>query len=166
MFGCHKCDKKPAPGTPYEESPCATCRTLKNPLPESHTREDPGNYLASGIQHPFAVCGEDKRYETQDISRLFSSMVKAFSQSLRILVNLKEKHPQTYRIVEAKLDNPNLSYTELALQFSCRKQNVQYHLKKAVSLCPELSYALLIDTRFSSGYSAIRRRSFTNTCKK
>lgn len=165
MFGCHKCDKKPKPGTPYEQSPCATCRTLKNPLPESHSREDPGIYLSSETQHPFATTATLSKHEEEDIHEFFSSMLKAFSQSLRILVNLKEKHPQTYRILEAKLDNPNLSYTDLALRFSCRKQNVQYHLKKAVMLCPELSHALLIDTRFTSGYSAIKKRTFTKTYK-
>lgn len=166
MFGCHKCDKKPAPGTPYEQSPCATCKTIKNPPPESHFREDPGKYQTLSVSHPFASSERNILHNTGMQHELFSSVIKALSQSLRILVNLKEKHPQTYRILEAKLDNPNLSYTELALRFSCRKQNVQYHLKKAVSLCPELSHALLIDTRYTSGYSAIKRKTFTNKLQK
>lgn len=165
MFGCHKCDKKPVPGPPYEKSPCASCRTIKNPLPESHSREDPGNYLPASTQPTPMTSLEHKSRKAHDINEFFDSILRAFSQSLRILVNLKEKHPQTYRILEAKLDNPNLSYTELALRFSCRKQNVQYHLKKAVSLCPELSHALLIDTRFSSGYSAIKKNAITKNHK-
>lgn len=165
MFGCHKCDKKPAPGTSYETSPCATCKTIKNPLPESRSREDPGNYLIAEVQSSHTTSFEYKRQESYDVNEFFNAILKAFSQSLRILVDLKEKHPQTYRILEAKLDNPNLSYTELASRFSCRKQNVQYHLKKAVSLCPELSHALLIDTRFTSGYSAIKKNIFTKNYK-
>lgn len=158
MFGCHNCEKKPAPGTPYEESPCATCRTRKNPPPESHYREDPGSYQILTVPHPSTQKTEEEDFKKYDQNEFFSTVIRAFSQSLRILVNLKEKYPQTYRILEAKLDNPSLSYTELATRFSCRKQNVQYHLKKAVALCPELSYALLIDTRFTAGYSALKRR--------
>lgn len=158
MFGCHNCDKKPAPGTPYEESPCATCRTIKNPPPDSHYREDPGSYQILSVPHPSTIENEGEDFDYGDNKQLFTTMLRAFSQSLRLLVNLKEKHPQTYRILEAKLDDPSLSYTELAVRFSCRKQNVQYHLKKAVSLCPELSHALLIDTRFTAGYSALKRK--------
>lgn len=158
MFGCHNCKIKPAPGTPYEESPCATCKTLKNPPPESHYREDPGSYQVLSVPHPSL---SEKEEKTGDTAKVFSAVIRAFSQALRLLVNLKDKHPQTYRILEAKLDNPSLSYTDLAERFSCKKQNVQYHLKKAVSLCPELSHALLIDTRFSAGYSAIKKKRFT-----
>ena len=166
MFGCHKCEKKPMPGTPYEKSPCATCKTLKNPPPESYFRDDPGSSQTLSVSHPFASGYEHNIAETRKLNDFFNSVIRALSQSLRLLVNLKEKHPQTYRILEAKLDNPHLSYTELALRFSCKKQNVQYHLKKAVSLCPELSHALLIDTRYSSGYSAIKQRKFTKTYKE
>ena len=131
MFGCHNCEKKPAPGTPYEQSPCATCKTLKNPPPASHYRDDPGTFQVLSVQHPSQKEPQSNRVETGDASEFFTTVIRAFSQSLRILVNLKEKHPRTYRILEAKLDDPSLSYADLALRFSCRKQNVQYHLKKS-----------------------------------
>lgn len=163
MFGCHNCEKKPAPGTPYEQSPCATCKTLKNPPPASHYRDDPGTFQVLSVQHPSQKEPQSNRVETGDASEFFTTVIRAFSQSLRILVNLKEKHPRTYRILEAKLDDPSLSYADLALRFSCRKQNVQYHLKKAVSFCPELSYALLIDSRFSPGHPSIKKRYLTKS---
>ena len=50
MFGRHNCEKKPEPGSNYEKSPCATCRT--RPPPESHYREDPGGYQRLSVQHP------------------------------------------------------------------------------------------------------------------
>lgn len=75
---------------------------------------------------------------------------------MRILIDLKERHPMTYRILDAKMQEPHLSYTDLAKRFACKKQNVQYHLKKAVEVCPELYTALLIDSRFSLGYNALK----------
>lgn len=160
MFGCHNCEKRPAPGTPYEQTPCANCRTSRNPPPESHFRDDPGTYQVLSVPHPSLQYDEAENNSIkQDNEDFFSTVMRAFSQSLRILVSLKEKHPITYRILEAKLDNPALSYADLAARFSCRKQNVQYHLRKAVSFCPELSHALLIDSRFSPGQAVLKKRN-------
>ena len=89
--------------------------------------------------------------------RLFRSL----AQTIRVLTEMKEKHPETYKFIEAKMYNPLLTYTELADMFSCRKQNVLYHLKKAIILCPELQNTLLIDTRFSGGHYALRRPVMT-----
>lgn len=159
MFGCHNCEKKPAPGTPYEQTPCANCKTSKNPPPESHFRDDPGTYQVLSVPHPSLKDNAPDIFPQPDPDEFFSTVIRAFSQSLRILVSLKEKYPRTYRILEAKLDNPELSYADLATRFSCRKQNVQYHLRKAVSFCPELSHALLIDSRFSPGQAVLKKRN-------
>ncbi len=149
MQGCHNCKQKPEPGTPYEESPCSRCRTGKEPLVLSHYREDPGSFDVLSVQHPaleYDGSGDD----------MLSHLLHALSRSVRILVGLKERYPQTYQILDAKMQNPCLSYAELAQRFSCKKQNVQYHLKKAVSLCPELSHVLIIDSRFTPGYCAVK----------
>ncbi len=69
---------------------------------------------------------------------------------------MKEKFPATFKIVDAKIAEPNLSYSELAERFSCRKQNVQYHLKKAVRMFPELSFALIVDSRFIGKNQALK----------
>lgn len=114
--------------------------------------DDPGTFHQLQVQHPSM---EDDLSEVCGAADL-NHLLQALGRSVRLLVKLKEKHPQTYRILDAKLADPNLSYTELAERFRCRKQNVQYHLKKAVELCPELSSALLIDSRFSCGYNALR----------
>ncbi len=105
-------------------------------------------------------CGEDipqTSHCVQDaVRQQVGGVLRALAGTVRFLVELKENYPQTYRIVDAKLFQPELSYTDLAERFCCRKQNIQYHLKKAVELCPELSDALMIDSRYSMGYNAIR----------
>ena len=84
------------------------------------------------------------------------NLMKAFSTSLRKLIQMTEKFPMTFEIVDAKIAEPNLSYSELAERFSCRKQNVQYHLKKAVRMFPELSFALIVDSRFLGSNQALK----------
>ncbi len=169
MLGCHNCKQKPLPGTPYEESPCAACRTGKNPPPLTRKDEDPATYQSLSVPHPSMTDEGDSSWAQCGVSPV--QLLRALSQSVRILVGLKERHPVTYRILDAKMQNPRLSYTELAERFSCRKQNVQYHLKKAVEVCPALSHVLIIDSRFSLGYSVLKpngrrgRRSAGGTCK-
>ncbi len=155
MLGCHSCKNKPEPGTPYEASPCAACRTGKNPPPVARTDEDPAAYQSMSVLHPALVDDGEGREESLSPETV-PQLLRAFSESVRILVRLKERHPLTYRILDAKMQNPCLSYTDLAARFSCRKQNVQYHLKRAVEVCPALSHVLIIDSRFSLGYSVLK----------
>jgi len=145
MFGCHNCGIRPDPGTPYEETPCATCRTINNPAPVSRYRSDPGTFQS--LQTEMAPPQE----KTPVQQMVINDLLRAFAQSLRLLIGLKESRPMTYQVLDAKMQEPGLSYSDLAKRFGCRKQNIQYHLKKAVELCPELSTALLIDNRFTQG---------------
>jgi len=85
----------------------------------------------------------------------------ALGHCVKILIALKERHPETYKFVEAKMEKPAISYSELAAMFNCRKQNVLYHFRKAVRLHPELSHALIVDRRFMGGRpSALKTRPF------
>ena len=154
MFGCHNCQIKIEPDTPYEETPCAKCRTRRDPPPVSKYNEDPATFNAAQIA-PEEIqddSPEELRYSLDDLHTL----MKALGQSVRILVQLKEQHPTTYMILDAKMQEPTLSYSELAERFCCRKQNVQYHLRKAVDLVPELAKALIIDSRFCSGKTIMK----------
>ena len=56
-------------------------------------------------------------------------------------------NPKTYKVLLIKLLEPHLSYSEIALRINGSKQLVDFHLKKAKTLFPELSEAILIDTR-------------------
>lgn len=55
MLGCHNCRQRPDPGTPYVQTPCATCRTGHNPPPVSHYAEDPAKYQTLKVYHPSMV---------------------------------------------------------------------------------------------------------------
>ena len=142
MFGCHNCGQKPLAGTPYQQTACAGCRAMHDPALLSGfqaAREDSADYFSD-----LSDCGKfeipDSGYEPEDV-------LAALSRTIRILLRLKDRNPETYRVVEAKMDEPGLSYAQLAEKFSCRKQNIHYHLKKAVRLCPELGCALITDVR-------------------
>lgn len=147
MFGCHKCEHAAKSFNSYDESPCASCVTCKNPAPISHFASDPASFESLTVMHP----AYDEEGEAEDrIERALS----ALGQCVRRLVAMKDKHPDTYKFIIAKMDKPALSYSEIALMFDCKKQNVLYHFRKAVKLFPELSHALIVDRRFLAGRSS------------
>ena len=152
MFGCHNCGKKIVKDTSYAKSPCAACRAQQNPMPHSRYREDPAQFSTLQVMHPAYDEPDEKSIELRIREELFHSLAK----TIHILFQMKEQYPETYKFIEAKMGNPSLTYSELADMFSCKKQNVLYHLKKATAICPELRNALLIDTRFSGGHYALR----------
>ncbi len=143
MFGCHNCGKKPQKSISFEKTPCASCRAAQDPSPLSFYKTDPAVSKNLQVMHP--------AYEEMDEIDLKKRMFSTLSQAVMLMVSLKERYPETYRIVEAKMENPSLSYSELARIFDCRKQNILYHLKRAVALCPELSCVMIVDSRFSPG---------------
>ena len=150
MFGCHNCGKNPTGKIKYENSSCANCKAVKDPVLLNYNETDPATLPSMQIMHP--------AYEEYDSEQLKQQLFSALSRTVKILVHLKEKSPETYSILEAKMENPALSYAELAKIFSCKKQNILYHLKRAVKICPELECALLIDSRFSGGHLAFKRK--------
>jgi len=77
------------------------------------------------------------------------AMLGAMARCVVDLVSLFEENPLTFRITMAKIKQPCLSYADIAAMFKCKKQNVQYHLEKAVKICPNLRGAILVDRRFS-----------------
>lgn len=149
MFGCHKCGHNVKTGTAFEESPCAKCQAALNPPVISRYEADPATFNSLNVMHP----AYDEGYDKDDVTQ---NVLSALGQTVRTLVKMKEKFPETYKFVDAKMNEPSLSYTDLAVRFSCRKQNVLYHFKKAVSICPELSCAIIVDSRFSAGRHALR----------
>ena len=44
MFGCHKCSYKIDPKAPYEDTPCASCKTKNDPVPVSYYDDDPATF--------------------------------------------------------------------------------------------------------------------------
>ncbi len=149
MFGCHNCGKQPQKSTSFEKTPCAKCRAAQDPRPLSYYKTDPATFRNLQVMHP--------AYEDLEEIDLKQKLFAALSQAVMMMISIKERYPETYRVVEAKMENPNLSYSELAKLFDCKKQNILYHLKRAVTLCPELSCALIVDARFSAGHRVVSR---------
>ena len=136
MFGCHNCSHRPQKDENYEDSPCARCRAAMEPSVMSGYGMDPGNLNAmppAEEEYPDEVLKD--RYCRAD-------MAEAVSQTAKTILRLKTRSHSACRILEMKIDRPELSYSQLAEIFSCRKQNIQYHLHKILSDCPELGYLL------------------------
>ena len=144
MFGCHNCKKRPAQGTPYERTACAGCRTVRDPAPLSWNPFKPENL--TGLDHS---C--DDWFRTEDCSPWEgrNELLPALARTVLVLVRMKNRNPGTYRVVEAKIANPYSSYSQLAEILCCRKQNIFYHLHRAVEICPELEAALIVPRRRS-----------------
>ena len=155
MFGCHNCGMKPQKNEAYEKTACARCRAKRDPAPISYvTEKNTVDRMSLQEMHP---AYRDDFDELDDDRFNKDELFAALSQTIRVLLRMKESNPETYRVVEAKMAEPLLSYSQLAEKLSCRKQNIQYHLRRAVQLCPELGYALLIDTRRLSGRPMLKR---------
>ena len=144
MFGCHNCSQKPQKGELYEKTACANCRAEQNPHLLSYYRKEPDFFPLQEISL-FENMDETEKEPAPCIRE--ENILSVLSQALQILIKMKEQNPVTYRVLEAKMTQPRLSYSQLAEKLCCRKQNISYHLRKAVQICPELGSALIIDTR-------------------
>ena len=135
MFGCHNCSHRPQKDENYEDTPCARCRAAMDPVVLSGYAMDPGNLNTMPDEEEYPDEAIKERYCRED-------MAEAVSQTARTILRLKTRSHSACRILEMKIDRPDLSYSQLAEIFSCRKQNIQYHLHKILSDCPELGYLL------------------------
>ena len=135
MFGCHNCSHRPRKDENYEDTPCARCRAAMEPAVMSGYGMDPGNLNTVPYEEEYPDEALKDRYCRAD-------MAEAVSQTAKTILRLKTRSHSACRILEMKIDRPELSYSQLAEIFSCRKQNIQYHLNKILSDCPELGYLL------------------------
>ena len=137
MFGCHNCTRKPQKNEPYEESPCASCPAAYDPELLSYVSFDPDRFPDPCC--PYSAMYDDLPNEDPSFR---DALISALAQTVKMLLQLKARNPSTFRVVEARMDEPHLSYADLAEKLSCRKQNIDYHLRRALKFCPELEYAL------------------------
>jgi len=140
MFGCHNCSHRPQKDENYEDSPCAHCRTAMDPALLSGYGGDPAGYGELKTMHP--DCGEDFPDELLENHYCREDLAEAVSQTAKTILRLKTRCHSACRILEMKIDRPELSYSQLAEILSCRKQNIQYHLHKILNDCPELGFLL------------------------
>ena len=142
MFGCHNCNRKPQKDELYEETACASCPAAYDPEILSYVRFDPERIPDPCCLYPAMPdeCLLEDACEEDPSCR--DALISALAQTVKMLLRLKEKKPSTYRVVEARMDEPHLTYTGLAEKLACRKQNIDYHLRRALEFCPELEFAL------------------------
>lgn len=144
MIGCHNCKNKPLPGTKYERSKCAGCRTKKEPHrvriydPELKERD---------------MSVEPEVYQINMSESEKDQMFHALGRLIDILFQIRLNSKSAFNIVRLKLTHPEYPYAVIAAKLECKKQNVAYHLERAMKAYPELKSALLIDSRFSRGCS-------------
>ena len=140
MFGCHKCSHRPQENEIYEETECARCRAAMDPPVLTGYGEKSAKYRMLNVIHPAYT----EEYPKTELREQFcrEDLAAAVSQTVRIILRMKSRSHSALRILEMKLDRPDLSYSQLAEIFSCRKQNIQYHLHKILRDCPELRYVL------------------------
>ncbi|OGV48654.1 MAG: hypothetical protein A2017_04400 [Lentisphaerae bacterium GWF2_44_16] len=140
MKSCHNCEYTANEADSFESSPCASCEAQSNPRPITEVNLEDISYAeAYASMHP----AYSKVPSPDD------QLIKSMAKCVLELVDMKDKYPETFSIALAKIKEPHLSYSDIARIFNCRKQNIQYHLRKAVSIYDELRHALLIDQRFN-----------------
>lgn len=142
MHGCHNCTKRPSPGEDYNKTACASCKLLteKNSgVTNSYIFFDDNAFFSTwGAVYPEVY--EKEITQCPYLERMFQAMASA----MQILTALARKQPQTYRVVMAKIASPRASYSEIAKELGCRKQNIQYHLDRFLQKYPSLHFLVKI----------------------
>ena len=182
VFGCHSCSYHPSPDVPYLESPCATCKLAveyTNTKRAAMFDSAGGSDFDADEEENSALARVDKELENagdDPVSKQsaqypltldqLATLKKAIEDQLMVaisgvvlkLLKLGQVSPIMLELVIKKLQYPHMSYSELgaSMETPFSKQNVLYHLKHAVEIIPELSSALLTDTRFSAGRYALK----------
>lgn len=159
-------------GKDYQDTPCASCFLTR----ETHrTNKVSKLYDQDGAQQvdvdqlaaqQDAVADED--YVPQNIpEHIILNIQKACQQNFLVvlsntvlkLTKMAKDYPALFQVLMIKMQYPYMSYLDIGKHMvpPCSKQNVLYHLSHAVQQFPELSKAILTDTRFSGGRYAIKR---------
>lgn len=174
--GCHSCGVDLSQYTNYEESPCATCKLTKehnkthrpelfDSAVDVSTAEDQDRLEVQEDNDTLLLlkrlgCGtEDKDKALHLLMEVIQNQVYITASNIIIkMLKLAKTSPIMFEVVVKKMQFPYMSYSEIGDSMSppCSKQNVLYHLKHAVELFPDLSTALLTDTRFSAGRYALQ----------
>jgi hypothetical protein len=110
-------------------------------------QEDP----LSDVDYDLATLNLMKQVCEEQLLTVASSVV------LKML-SLAKKHPVMVEVVLKKLQYPHMSYSAIGASLTkpCLKQNILHHLKMAVKIFPEISKALITDTRSNGGHYALR----------
>ena len=176
-FGCHSCGVKieDLKDKPYEEWPCAHCSLSKDYSKTFNTGyfdtkvleevEDEDQAIKLEPEDSdFITVGEiplrpeELRTLKTIKNAVMHHMCSLFTGAIMKLVRIASKKPAVFEVVVKKMQFPYMSYSEIGASMNppCSKQNVLYYLKQAVTEIPQLADVLLVDTRYSSGYYALK----------
>lgn len=164
--GCHSCnvDLSLYKDVPYQQTPCAKC-ALANQSQKTFKRISlfDSDINVDDLQDTIADESQDEGLALppwipdrviQQIRRACqANMFVTLSGIILKVLKLAKTAPHTVQVLLMKMQHPDMSYYQIAraVSYPCSKQNVLHHLKHAVSVFPELSKALLIDTRYAPG---------------
>ena len=165
---CQDFDAQKYKGIPYQETPCASCFMTR----ETHrTNKVAQLYDTDGAQDIDQIAAEQPMPDEDIVpanvpKNIIMNIQKACQENLLVtlsntilkLTQLSKTYPALFQILTIKMQYPYMSYYEIGQVMipPCSKQNVLYHLSHAVQQFPELSNAILTDTRFSGGRYAIK----------
>lgn len=165
-MGCHSCkvDLQQYKDVPYQQTPCAKC-ALSRDSQKTFKRISlfDSDINVDQLQDTVAAQTQEQALQIPPwiSQRLLQQIRKACQANMMVtlssiilkILKLAKTAPRTVQILIMKMQHPDMSYYQIAraVSYPCSKQNVLHHLKHAVQLFPELSKALLIDTRFSPG---------------
>lgn len=135
MRGCHNCEHDGKAWGSWEDSPCAKCQD--SPPANSLTNYDDISYAEEFAARPSVESDDSRR------------LPFAVADLVRTMVALNSKSPVTFQAVMARLENPSLSYAQIAVKFGCKKQNIDYHLKRAERAVPGIQEAFLVNPNYN-----------------
>ncbi len=139
MKGCHNCKYSNHNWSSYEDSPCSKCDARKDPPPSGALQFERIEYSETYATMP----------DFDDEPDFRKDLIAALGRCVTKLIDLHRNYPETFKFAYTKITKPHLSYADIARIHNCRKQNVQYHLRKAVAYCEDLKHAFLVDQRFN-----------------
>lgn len=133
------------------------CRDAADIKPEDHVELEKVAYSEQCATQPdFASEPAD------DCVKCASAMAKC----VRELIALEKQSPLRFHVIMAKLSNPEMPYSKIAGKFGIQKQLVQYHLRVAIGIFPELGRAILINRKYNPGKPGILKKCEFRTALK
>ena len=78
MFGCHNCPNVPQKGADFSTTPCASCKTAKDPLPHAQYEEDPATFSGLTVMHPAYLEEEKDLFDDFKKEIFFEKLEKLF----------------------------------------------------------------------------------------
>ena len=159
-------------GVDYEKTPCANCFMTRqthrtNKVSKLYDQDAAQNVDIDQLADQHQTVADQDLVPQNVPQSVILNIQKACQQNFLVvlsntvlkLTRMAQEYPALFQVLTLKMQYPYMSYLEIGQHMvpPCSKQNVLYHLSHAVEQFPQLSKAILTDTRFSGGRYAIKR---------